>query len=102
MPEGVPFGYLRPGPYREPQQPEPDPAPEVGQSASTSQPDFEPEPEPESEAAGTEDYPEDGTIAEVKEWIGEDLGRAETAYDREQERANPRSTLIEFLESMLG
>jgi hypothetical protein len=50
----------------------------------------------------TDDYPEDGTIPEVKDWIGEDLDRAQTAYDREQEKSNPRSTLLDYLDSLLS
>lgn len=47
------------------------------------------------------DYPEDGTIREVKEWIGDDTSRAEHAYERESAKDNPRVTLLEWLMDVL-
>jgi hypothetical protein len=49
-----------------------------------------------------DDYPVDGTIPDIKDWIGDDLDRAQIAYDMEQDRPNPRSTLIGYLEEMLS
>jgi len=57
------------------------------------------EDEPESDDDG--EYPEDGTIPEVKDWVDDDLNRAQEAIDREHQRPNPRSTLLDYLESML-
>ena len=48
--------------------------------------------------ASFDDYPESGTIAEVKEWVGDDRDRAEHAYDHEADSDNPRVTLISWLE----
>lgn len=60
------------------------------------------EPASAPQVAPADDYPEDGTIPEVKDWIGDDLDRAQTAYDREQEKSNPRSTLLDYLDSLLS
>lgn len=87
------FTYLRHGAEREAEASE-SPAERVAPQA---------EPESEVEVEETDDdFPEDGTIPEVKEWIGDDLDRAQTAYDREQEKPNPRTTLLDYLDSLLS
>ncbi len=48
-----------------------------------------------------EGLPEDGTIAEVEAWVGDDPVRASTALAAEQNRDNPRSTLVAHLERLL-
>jgi hypothetical protein len=55
---------------------------------------------PVSESDSEVDYPEDGTIPDVKDWVGDDLGRAAEAYDIENERPTPRVTLLSYLEEM--
>jgi hypothetical protein len=62
---------------------------------------LEPEQELESSEAG-DDYPVDGNIPAVKAWVGDDLDRAQFALDAEREDSSPRSTLIDYLESMLS
>lgn len=42
-----------------------------------------------------------GSIKEVKEWVGEDVERAQEALDAENEGAQ-RSTLISHLEALLS
>jgi hypothetical protein len=74
-------------PPEEAEEPEPEPAPE---------PAPEPEPEPESAA---EVVPE-GTIAEVKAWVGDNEDRALEALEAEEAGQN-RSTLIAWLEDQL-
>jgi len=60
-------------------------------------------PAPEPESTGSSDYPEDGTIPEVREWVGDDLDRAQEAYDREDDRPNgPRKGVVEFLDELLA
>ena len=90
MPDGG-FTYFRSGAEREAEV-------EVAPQAEEQ---VEPEPEDDDDEVGDE-YPEDGTIPAVKRWIGEDVERAQYAYDQEQQRDTPRSTLLEFLEDMLS
>lgn len=54
-----------------------------------------------ADTADTDDYPEGGTIPEVKEWVGDDPDRAQDALDRENEGGSPRVTLVEHLQSLL-
>jgi hypothetical protein len=53
----------------------------------------------ESSASDNTSVPK-GTVSEVKEWVGDDLGRAQAALDAENEGAQ-RVTLIDFLEDKL-
>lgn len=39
--------------------------------------------------------------ADVKTWVGGDPERAQRALDQENERSNPRSGLVEHLESLI-
>jgi hypothetical protein len=43
-----------------------------------------------------------GTIAEVKDWVGDDKERAQAALDVENAKDNPRSTLVEWLEGVIA
>lgn len=43
-----------------------------------------------------------GTIAEVKSWVGDDKERAQAALDVENEKDNPRSTLVDWLEDVIN
>lgn len=43
----------------------------------------------------------DGTVDEVKAWVGEDRARASIALGAELERTEPRSTLTAFLEKLV-
>lgn len=50
-----------------------------------------------------DDFPEDGTIADVEEWVGDDAGRAGYALSREQAKGDKaRSTLVEKLEGQVA
>ena len=51
------------------------------------------------EPSGSESVP-DGTVQTVLDWVGGDPGRARSALDKERGSADPRSTLIEQLESI--
>lgn len=112
MPDtGSGFSYLRSGADRAagpaqtaPKQPEPE---SMQQPEIKQQPEAEPQPEPETQqpeasVSPADDYPTDGTIPDVKDWVGEDAQRAQAAYDREQDRPNgPRSTLLDYLSDLL-
>lgn len=43
----------------------------------------------------------DGTISEVKSWVGDDTVRARTALDEENAKSDPRVTLVAYLEGLL-
>jgi hypothetical protein len=88
------FTYVRAGHEREADTTEPAPEPQAQAQATSA----------ESQAEGGDaDYPEDGTIPDVKDWIGEDPDRAQEAYDREQDRAGgPRVTLVDYLNDLLA
>lgn len=43
------------------------------------------------------DYPVDGTIPDVKAWVGDDPARAEYATEQENLRDTPRVTLLDYL-----
>lgn len=43
----------------------------------------------------------DGTIAEVLEWVGEDVDRAQQALDEENYKDSPRKTLVDELEALI-
>ena len=83
----------------EPEEPEdvvaPPPPPAESEEPDAPEPDPEPEPEPEAEQV-----PE-GTIPEVKAWVGDDKGRAQAALEAEESGAN-RTTLIAWLEEQLS
>ena len=81
--EGVPFGFLRPAAYRVFDAPEPEAA------------------QQETPADSGDEVP-DGTITEVKAWVGEDPDRAQAALDAEGTKDNPRVTLVEYLQSLTG
>jgi len=104
MPDtGGGFTYFRSGAEREVDtEGTPTPQPE---SEGKDKPDKEPKTtsaEPQAEG-GDADYPEDGTIPDVKDWIGEDPDRAQEAYDREQDRpGGPRVTLVDYLNDLLA
>lgn len=50
-----------------------------------------------------DDFPADGTIAEVEEWVGDDAGRARHALAVEQGKGDKaRSTLVEKLEAQVA
>lgn len=40
------------------------------------------------------------SVDQVKEWVGDDPDRAQKAYDYENSKAEPRKSLIEWLESI--
>lgn len=42
-------------------------------------------------------YPVDGTVADVKAWVGDDPDRAEYATEQENLRGTPRVTLLDYL-----
>ena len=42
-----------------------------------------------------------GTSAEIQDWVGDDLDRAQRALDKENENAQPRKGLVKHLETML-
>lgn len=46
---------------------------------------------------GFSDYPVDGTIPDVKAWVGDDAVRAEYAMEQENLRDTPRVTLLDYL-----
>jgi hypothetical protein len=48
------------------------------------------------------DTPPEGTAAEILEWVADDPTRAQAALDAENERDNPRSTLIDSLEKVVS
>ena len=111
MPDtGSGFVYMRSGAEREAERAE---APEVEAEVEAETEDEaenledapaqEPEPQDELEDAPDADgYPEDGTIPDVKAWVGDDLDRAEAALAAEMEKDPPRVTLVEYLENLLG
>jgi hypothetical protein len=69
--------------------------------SSGSAPETEPEAtEPEAPEESSE-VPT-GTINEVKAWVGDDKERAQAALDAENEKDNPRSTLVDWLEGVLA
>lgn len=43
-----------------------------------------------------------GTISEVKSWVGSDLERAQKALDAENEKEDPRVTLVAYLEALIN
>lgn len=55
------------------------------------------EEEPEAEAEAASDYPVDGTVSDVKAWVGDDAARAEYALEQENLRDTPRVTLLDYL-----
>jgi hypothetical protein len=92
MPDtGSGFTYFRSGAERE--------ADTEAQGTPEQQPKQEADTEPKTEVDA---YPTDGTIPEVKRWVGEDTDRAQVALDREGDRENPRSTLVDYLQDMLA
>jgi hypothetical protein len=101
--DGAGFVYFRSGAERAAEvESEPEPEPEQ-ESEPDDGKDKDKDKSVEVEATETsDDFPEDGTIPEVKEWIGDDLDRAQTVYDREQEKSNPRTTLLDYLDSLLS
>lgn len=44
----------------------------------------------------------DGTVKEIEKWVGDDKDRAQAALDVENDRSEPRSTLISTLEDIVG
>lgn len=54
-----------------------------------------------SDVAG-ESYPAGGTVEGVVSWVGDSAERARYALDVEHSRDEPRTTLIGFLERVLG
>lgn len=51
-------------------------------------------------APAASDVPE-GTISEVKSWVGTDDERAQLALDAENAKDEPRVTLVAYLEGLL-
>jgi hypothetical protein len=51
----------------------------------------------QGESSGTEGEVPDGTVDEVKEWVGDDPDRAQQALDAENAKASPRSSLVAHL-----
>lgn len=102
MPDtGSGFTYFRSGAERSAEHQTGDVEPEPEQPESEEPEDGEDKPGkgPKVEADA---YPTDGTIPEVKRWVGEDADRAQVALDREGDRENPRSTLVDYLQDMLA
>lgn len=63
-----------------------------------------PDGNPTGEQTGTPgggDAVPDGTIAEVLDWVGDDLDRARVALDAEQAAKKPRTTLVGALTELL-
>ena len=98
-------------PEEEPEQVNPLPGPPEGfdQTEPEPQDDYAeevvapPPPEEEPDAPTPEPEPEavpEGTIAEIKDWVGEDPARAQAALDAEKAGTN-RSTLIAWLEDQV-
>lgn len=57
---------------------------------------------PSAEEAKTEEVPA-GSINEVKDWVGDDLERAQAALDAERAAEDGgRSTFIKYLEDMIS
>lgn len=52
-------------------------------------------------AADTTSVPS-GTVVQVLSWVGESKARAESALDAEQERDNPRKSLVEALDEIVN
>lgn len=50
---------------------------------------------------GVEDYDPSWNIATIKDWVGDDVWKAETALSIERDAPHPRSTLITWLEDQL-
>lgn len=48
-----------------------------------------------------DEYPADGTIAQILAWVGDDTIRAEAALDAEDETGKPRKSLVAALEAIL-
>jgi hypothetical protein len=46
-------------------------------------------------------YPSDGSVDDVLAWVNGDRDRAQEAYDAEQQRPTPRTTLVGKLSQML-
>ena len=46
--------------------------------------------------------PLSGGVSEILDWVGDDVDRAQQAWEAEVEREKPRSTLVKALESLLG
>lgn len=44
----------------------------------------------------------DGSVKDVKEWVGADAARAQQALDFENSKDNPRSSLVDHLEKVAG
>lgn len=76
----------------------------LGKSESEDEPPEETEAQVEvlaaEEPVEDEGVP-DGTISEVKAWVGDDLSRAEAALADEMEKDPPRVTLVTYLEDLL-
>lgn len=101
------FVYMRSGAEREADRAaevESEVEPETEDEAENLEdaPAQEPEPQDELEDGVDDGYPEDGTIPDVKAWVGDDLDRAEAALAAEMEKDPPRVTLVEYLENLLG
>lgn len=47
-------------------------------------------------------YPTDGTVEDIKAWVGDDPDRARIALDAEDTRDKPRSTLVDSLRAVAG
>ena len=59
-----------------------------------------PETVTEEEIAVTEEVPE-GTISEIKKWVGDDVDRAQVALNKENASDDPRVTLVAYLEALV-
>ena len=73
-------------------QPEPEPQPD---------PNPEPDPDPAADEEQVDEYPQDGTVADVLDWVGDDPELAQAALDAEEDRSKPRVTLIDQLETII-
>ena len=51
---------------------------------------------------GSDDDVPEGTVRKVTEWVGDDKDRAQRALEEEQAKENPRKSLIEKLEEVIG
>jgi hypothetical protein len=76
----------------------------LGASGAAVEPDSAPgeQETPEEQAPGEQDLTvPTGTINEIKAWVGDDQEKAQAALDAENEKENPRSTLVDWLEGVL-
>lgn len=73
--------------------------PEVDEAAEAEEAEGTEEEAEDTEEESGDEVP-DGTVDEVKEWVGDDPEKAQKALDAENESDTPRSTLVDHLEGL--